>query len=201
MNFFLNRERIANVFLALSYAFFFFNNFVFLSKDFRVSVFILAVFNGLLLIISLLRRKPQRVSFAPLDVIVTFVGTYSVFFLVGIADATEILFLQGLGIAGLLISLAGVFFLNESFGLLPANRGIVQNGIYRIIRHPIYAGYFVSNSCFLLQNFSSRNLILFSCFAVCETLRLLREEKLLSQQPDYAHYMQTVRWRLIPYVW
>jgi len=53
MNFFLNRERIANVFLALSYAFFFFNDIVFLSKDFRVSVFILAVFNGLLLIISL----------------------------------------------------------------------------------------------------------------------------------------------------
>ena len=33
----------------------------------------------------------------------------------------------------------------RSFGLMPANRGIVCTGLYRAVRHPIYAGYLVTH--------------------------------------------------------
>ena len=39
---------------------------------------------------------------------------------------------------GLAVVVAGKLSLGRSFGLLPANRGIVCAGIYRCVRHPIY---------------------------------------------------------------
>ena len=37
--------------------------------------------------------------------------------------------------------IAGKVVLGRSFGLVPANRGIVARGPYLLVRHPIYAGY------------------------------------------------------------
>ena len=41
--------------------------------------------------------------------------------------------------AGLLAIIAAKLTLGRSFGLMPANRGIVSRGIYRVVAHPIYA--------------------------------------------------------------
>lgn len=195
------REQIANITLALSYSYFFANNFAYLTVQFRVSVLILAVFHLLIIAIAILRRPPKRVSLSPFDIFITLMGTYSSTFLVGISSQEELISLQILGGVGLLISLTGVLYLRESFGLLPADRGIVREGIYRFIRHPIYAGYLISMSCFLLQNYSLWNLGCYLLFIVFETFRLLREEKLLLQNPEYLRYTKTTRWRIIPYIW
>src|SRR5512141_432349 len=42
---------------------------------------------------------------------------------------------------GLAIVIAGKLTLGRSFGLMPANRGVVSSGVYRFVRHPIYLGY------------------------------------------------------------
>jgi protein-S-isoprenylcysteine O-methyltransferase Ste14 len=47
--------------------------------------------------------------------------------------------------------------LGRSFGLLPAQRGLVVVGPYRFVRHPIYFGYLIGHIGFLLVNFSWRN--------------------------------------------
>ena len=41
---------------------------------------------------------------------------------------------------GLLVVVAGKISIGRSFGLIPANRGIVSSGLYRLVRHPIYLG-------------------------------------------------------------
>ena len=47
--------------------------------------------------------------------------------------------------------------LGRSFGWLPANRGIVDTGVYRLIRHPIYFGYALGHLGFLLANFNTHH--------------------------------------------
>jgi protein-S-isoprenylcysteine O-methyltransferase Ste14 len=88
--------------------------------------------------------------------------------------------------------------LGRSFGLLPANRGIVVRGAYRYIRHPIYIGYILSHAGFLLASFSWRNFAVYFALHTVQVVRLLREEKLLLREDDYRRYRTRVRFRLIP---
>src|SRR5437899_9023283 len=43
--------------------------------------------------------------------------------------------------AGLIVVIAAKLTLGRSFGIAPANRGVVARGPYNIVRHPIYTGY------------------------------------------------------------
>jgi len=43
---------------------------------------------------------------------------------------------------GLLLVIGGKMTLGRSFGIAPANRGVVARGPYTIVRHPIYASMF-----------------------------------------------------------
>ena len=42
----------------------------------------------------------------------------------------------GVSAIGLLVVIAGKMSLGRSFGLMPANRGVVSTGLYRLVRHP-----------------------------------------------------------------
>jgi len=88
--------------------------------------------------------------------------------------------------------------IGRSFGLLPANRGIVVVGAYRWVRHPIYAGYLVTHIGFLAANFGLHNLVVFSVLYFVQGLRVLREEALLSRMAEYRAYVQQVRYRILP---
>ena len=57
-----------------------------------------------------------------------------------------------LSACGLCVVIAGKLSLGRSFGLMPANRGIVSTGLYRVVRHPIYLGYLITHVGFLLAN-------------------------------------------------
>ena len=57
-----------------------------------------------------------------------------------------------LAVIGFTISTFAVFDLGGSFGVSPANRGIVRTGLYRYIRHPMYTGYIISEFGFVLLN-------------------------------------------------
>ncbi len=197
----LSREQKANICLMLIYAIFANNNINYLIHQFKISVLILAIFNTALVFISILRRPPTKISFSKFDIIISTLGSFFGFLLIAGEIQSEILFFQILGILGLLISLTGLFFLNKSFGFLPADRGVITNGIYRFIRHPIYTGYFISIFCFVAQNYTLWNVGVFIFFVIFETTRLLREEKLLKQNPEYLEYTKKVRWRILPYIW
>lgn len=107
----------------------------------------------------------------------------------------------GLQLAGMAWQLVSKAYIGRSFGLLPAQRGLVLAGPYRLMRHPIYFGYLLSHIGFLLTNFSLVNLAVLGALYVAQVVRLLREEAVLAAfDPAYSAYQQRVRWRLLPYV-
>ena len=61
-------------------------------------------------------------------------------------------------VVGLAIVIAGKMTLGRSFGLMPANRGIVSSGLYRVVRHPIYLGYLITHVAFLVATPSAWNI-------------------------------------------
>ncbi|WP_429579628.1 methyltransferase family protein [Paraburkholderia youngii] len=87
--------------------------------------------------------------------------------------------------------------LKRSFGLLPANRGVVVSGPYRVLRHLMYLGYVIRNVGFLLPNFGLQNVIVFAVHFCVQICRIVREERLLSKDRSYREFMSRVRHRLI----
>jgi len=100
--------------------------------------------------------------------------------------------------AGLLLIIAGKVALGRSFGLMPANRGIVCRGAYRVMRHPIYAGYLVTHAAFLVAHPIGSNLLVLIASDTALLVRATYEERTLARDPDYASYMTNVRWRVLP---
>jgi protein-S-isoprenylcysteine O-methyltransferase Ste14 len=99
---------------------------------------------------------------------------------------------------GLFFVVLGKMSLGRSFGLAPANRGVVSSGLYRFVRHPIYFGYLITHAGFVLANPGTRNLLVLMATDVALLLRAIREENTLAADPQYRDYMQRVRWRVIP---
>ena len=58
-------------------------------------------------------------------------------------------FTAGFSTFGLCLVIAGKVVLGRSFGLVPANRGVVAQGPYGFMRHPIYTGYLLTHVGFL----------------------------------------------------
>jgi len=101
---------------------------------------------------------------------------------------------------GLLVVIAGKLSLGRSFGLLPANRGIVSTGCYRILRHPIYLGYLITHVAFVAANPTAWNATLLLVSDAALLRRAIYEERTLARDPEYRDYMQRVRWRVLPSV-
>jgi protein-S-isoprenylcysteine O-methyltransferase Ste14 len=100
--------------------------------------------------------------------------------------------------AGVLVTSAGLLALGHSFGVVPSNRGIVSSGIYRWVRHPLYAGYFMTHVGFCLANPTTTNLLIWMAGDAFQLVRISYEERLLARDAAYRQYQTRVRWRLLP---
>jgi protein-S-isoprenylcysteine O-methyltransferase Ste14 len=99
---------------------------------------------------------------------------------------------------GMAIQIFAKVNLGRRFGAVPANRGICHRGLYRIVRHPIYAGYMLTHIGFLLAASSWWNLGVYMLLYSIVVPRILAEERLLSEDHDYVAYCKKVPNRLIP---
>jgi protein-S-isoprenylcysteine O-methyltransferase Ste14 len=99
---------------------------------------------------------------------------------------------------GLILVVMGKVSLGRSFGLTPANRGVVSTGVYRFVRHPIYMGYLLTHVGFAIANPIGWNFFILTAADVTLMLRAIREEQTLALDPAYSGYMQRVRWRIAP---
>ena len=109
----------------------------------------------------------------------------------------------GLGVQclGVLLGALGYLALGRSFGLVPAHRGLVTSGVYRLVRHPLYSSYVVAELGYLIQSPSVWNAGVLLAAWTCQVLRLLSEERLLSADPDYRAYCRRTPWRVLPGLW
>lgn len=103
-----------------------------------------------------------------------------------------------LSAVGLAIAVVGKASLGRSFGLVPANRGVVVRGPYNLVRHPIYAGYLLTHLAFLAQYPTVWNLSILLIADTALIVRALMEERTLSADAAYQGYCQRVSWHLVP---
>ncbi len=103
-----------------------------------------------------------------------------------------------MSVVGLAIVIAGKVTLGRSFGLMPANRGIVSSGVYRVVRHPIYLGYLITHVAFLFGTPSAWNVAILMIGDTALLLRAVCEERTLARDASYREYQQVVRWRVCP---
>jgi len=79
---------------------------------------------------------------------------------------------------------------------------VVSTGLYAVVRHPMYAGAVVVLIGMPLALASWWGLVFIPLFIGLLAGRLLDEEAFLSRHlAGYRDYMQTVRYRLAPFVW
>ena len=155
------------------------------------------------LAIYLTARITDDVSFKPIALLSTICATFF-FLFVALGDGAKLAPLwvsAPLQLGGIIWQILSKATLRRSFGLLPANRGIVSDGPYRVARHPIYQGYLSSHLGFLVGNFTTYNLALIAAVAFCQIIRIREEEALLLKDPKYQAYAGHVRWRLVPGIW
>jgi protein-S-isoprenylcysteine O-methyltransferase Ste14 len=99
---------------------------------------------------------------------------------------------------GLLVVIAGKVALGRSFGIAPANRGIVARGPYTLVRHPIYTGYIVTHLAFLVAHPSPWNAAVLVVADTALIFRALIEERVLGADVRYQDYCRRVGWHLVP---
>lgn len=104
----------------------------------------------------------------------------------------------GMSVLGLLIVIGGKISLGRSFGLIPANRGIVSTGLYRLVRHPIYLGYLITHVAFVAANPTVWNIALLLTADIALLARAVCEERTLARDEAYRSYQTRVRWRVVP---
>lgn len=158
---------------------------------------------GLFLFVTLtaalfLVRHPARRSGTLWEALVAFVGTFLPMIVLrpapgampGVGEAVQVMALTGM--------LAAMISLGWSFGITPTDRGLRTTGLYRWVRHPLYAAELCFIAGYLLANLAWRNLIGLIAIAVIQIVRIAREERILD---GYAGYAEQVRYRLVPFVW
>jgi protein-S-isoprenylcysteine O-methyltransferase Ste14 len=157
---------------------------------------VIAVF--LVLIARAATSRDMRVSAVALTVGATF------YFLVVDLSPGRVLIPPRLGqmlqVFGIALQILAKLWLGRRFGLLPANRGIISEGPYLLVRHPMYLGYLLNHIGFLLCCFSLHNLCVYTVLYAIQVGRIFLEEKHLAADPEYRSYMQKVRWRLVPFL-
>jgi len=99
---------------------------------------------------------------------------------------------------GLALVILGKATLGRSFGIVPANRGIVARGPYTLVRHPIYAGYLISHLAVLLAYPRPVNVAIVVIADSALIWRALIEERVLACDSDYQAYCRRVSWHLVP---
>jgi protein-S-isoprenylcysteine O-methyltransferase Ste14 len=99
---------------------------------------------------------------------------------------------------GLILVIVGKMALGRSFGVVPANRGVVVHGPYGIVRHPIYTGYLITHAGFLLAHPVPWNIGVILVADAALVWRALMEERILKADAEYQGYCQRVGWHLVP---
>jgi len=174
---------------------------ILLAAGVNAQALLLVIAESLGVALILLRRRSASLSSHPFDWALSFSAVSAPLLLTTPAAASTFIpeaLVTTLMLAGLLVQISGKLALGRSFGLVPANRGVKTRGLYRVVRHPIYAGYTLTHIGFLLGFPSLQNAALYAAVFAIEVVRLLREEAVLNRDPAYVTYAARVRYRLLP---
>jgi protein-S-isoprenylcysteine O-methyltransferase Ste14 len=167
----------------------------------RVTGLLLLASESLVVVLTIVRRRARLVDRSIAAGVVTILSVAGPP-LVRASDATLPLAPDELtaivSACGLALVIVGKMTLGRSFGVAPANRGVVVAGPYSFVRHPIYTGYLVAHAGFLIANPSPWNIAVILVADAALILRALLEERVLSHDVVYQGYCRRVGWHLVP---
>lgn len=168
--------------------------------DFRVNNLLFLVDQGLVLTFILLRRPTQDISRRPRDWAIAFLGTVLPMLVApaGTDPLVPSIISSVLILAGMALHLSAKLSLRRSFGVVAANRGVKVGGAYRLVRHPMYAGYMLGQVGFVLAAPSAANVLVIGVVWTMHVARILAEERVLAADPSYRALMARTRFRLVP---
>jgi len=151
--------------------------------------------------VVILRQDHQRIDSHFLHQLVALAAFFSGTFFIN-QPASPNPDLAGISIAIIIAAnLLGIFTLlnlGKSFGILIACRKIKTNGLYGVIRHPMYLSDILLRIGFAVGHFSILTLCLVLLSVGLYVWRALLEEAFLAEQGSYRDYMNSVRYRLLP---
>lgn len=165
-------------------------------------ILLLLISESVVVLFVLLRRRTRDISRRPADWLVGLAGTLLPLLAIApegapIAPPAACVTLM---LAGFLLQLSAKLTLRRSFGVVAANRGVKASGPYRLVRHPMYAGYALTHVGFLLAGPNLWNLAIYGGTLAIQIRRILAEERVLNQDPAYRALAAKVRHRLLPFV-
>lgn len=176
----------------------------FLKTHSPLALALLAV-NALFLVLFLSRRKAAAVTDSPLAWLLGF-GCVLLPMLLRPEDAMQTPAVtagmgNGLQLLGAGLIVAALLSLRRSFGVVAAHRGIQTGGLYRWVRHPLYAAELLFLLGFTLAHASFWNAFIGILVAGFQILRARLEERFLLRDAAYRAYRQRCPHRFVPGVW
>ena len=166
----------------------------------HVTGLLLLASESLVVVLTIVRRRTSLVDRSVAGVVTTAVSLAGPPLLRAFGEstlvpdqATAILSAAGLGLV-----IVGKMALGRSFGIAPANRGVVMRGPYVIVRHPIYTGYLLTHIAFLLAHPTPWNAAVLVVADSALVIRALIEERVLGADAQYQSYCRRVGWHLVP---
>ncbi|MDE0884966.1 MAG: DUF1295 domain-containing protein [Myxococcota bacterium] len=157
---------------------------------------------GIVVIFVLIRRPTELISDRPWDWFIAVAGTFLALAVgPGGAPLVTAAVAAPLLVLGVAIHTGAKLSLRRSFGIVAAARGVMDKGLYRLVRHPMYAGYFLTHLGYLLLAPSIWNLVVYMTVWLFLGARILAEERMLLKDPEYSAYAERVRWRVVPLVY
>lgn len=150
-------------------------------------------------VMIIFRKRAKLTDLTPYAILVALVGTTGGLMVHPGGAALIPEWIAGIVmICGGLFNISAKVALNRSFGLTAANRGVKRKGPYRLMRHPMYAGYIITQFGFLLANPTTWNLVVYLVAWSAQLLRIQAEERVLGQDEAYRAYAAAVPYRLAP---
>jgi protein-S-isoprenylcysteine O-methyltransferase Ste14 len=166
----------------------------------RVTGLLLLVNEALVIVLTVIRRPAQFVDRSIRAAMVTVISVIGPPLLLpssmgGMVPDLVTAIASALGL-GLVV--VGKLTLGRSFGLVPANRGVVTRGPYALVRHPIYSGYLITHLAFLIAHPRLWNVVVLATADTALVVRALIEERVLNRDAEYQAYCERVGWHLVP---
>ncbi len=170
------------------------------TRTHRMTGLLLLVSESLVVVLTVVRRRTVAIDRSVAAAIVTTVS------LVGpslvrtsaagglVPDSVTVVFSS----IGLFIVIAGKITLGRSFGLVPANRGVVSSGVYRYVRHPIYAGYLLTHLAFACAHPTIWNWAVLIIADTALIVRAVRRARARDRRLVSVALSSAVEWHLVP---
>lgn len=160
------------------------------------------IYYGLVTALFLLRRPSQAFSTRGIHWWIALGGSWLPFLIEPVQYPSVLLLWLSVPIqvAGFVFVVIALCYLGNGFGVIAARREIKTRGVYRMIRHPLYAAELLVGLAIVIQSLSGYNVCLFVVLVGCQVMRIFEEEAILSQDERYRTYIRQVPFRLLPMV-